>query len=77
MLSLKCAGMGVARKSKNAHVRCGSVRNEKLLCAECADVPKVTAQKYSDLYIYQTLHCIVHFTRSRPAFKKHPQSLLE
>ena len=47
MLPLKCAGVGVAKNSKNAHVRCGSVRDEKLLCAECAGVPKLTVHKYS------------------------------
>ena len=44
---VKCAGVGVAKLSKNAHVRCGSVRSEKLLCAECAGVPKLAAHKYS------------------------------
>ena len=44
---MKCAGVGVAKLSKNAHVRCGNVRSEKLLCAECAGVPKLPAHKYS------------------------------
>ena len=44
---VKCAGVGVAKFSKNAHVRCGSVRSEKLLCAECVGVPKLAAHKYS------------------------------
>ena len=29
-------------------MRCGSVRSEELLCAECAGVPKLAAHKYSD-----------------------------
>ena len=48
MLPLKCAGVGVAKNSKNAHVWYESVREEKLLCAECAGVPKLAAHKYSD-----------------------------
>ena len=52
MLSLKCAGVGVAKNSKNTHVRGGSVRAEKLLCAEYAGMPKLTAHKYSgNIYI--------------------------
>ena len=47
MVSVKCAGVGVAKIPKNTHVRCGSVRSEKLLCAECAGVPKLAAHKYS------------------------------
>ena len=47
MLPLKCAIAGAAKKSKNAHVWCGGVQDEKLLCAECAGVPKLTAHKYS------------------------------
>ena len=47
MVSVKCAGVGVAKIPKNTHVRCGSVRSEKLLCAECAGVPKFAAHKYS------------------------------
>ena len=43
---MKCAGVGVAKLSKNSHVWCGSVRSEKLLCAECAGVPKLAALKY-------------------------------
>ena len=50
MLPLKCAGVGVVKKSRNTHVRCGSVRDEKLLCAECAGVPKLAAHKYSDIH---------------------------
>ena len=38
---VKCAGVGVSKFSKNAHVRCGSVQSKKLLCAECAGVPKL------------------------------------
>ena len=45
---VKCAGVGVAKLSKNKQVRCGSVRSEKLLCTECAGVPKLGAHKYSD-----------------------------
>ena len=41
MVSVKCAGVGVAKIPKNTHVRCGSVRSEKLLCAECAVVPNL------------------------------------
>ena len=44
---MKCAGVGVENFSKNTHVRCGSVRSEKLLCAECAGVPELAAHKYS------------------------------
>ena len=47
MLPLKCAGVGVVKKSRNTHLRCGSVQDEKLLCAECAGVPKLAAHKYS------------------------------
>ena len=47
MLPWKCAGVGAAENSKNTDVRCGSVRVKKLLCAECAGVPKLTAHKYS------------------------------
>ena len=39
---MKCAGMGAAKNSKNAHVQ-----DEKLLCAECVCVPKFAAHKYS------------------------------
>ena len=50
---MKCAGVGVAKFSKNTHVRCGSVRSEKLLCAECAGVPKLAAHKYSvNIYVW-------------------------
>ena len=42
MLSSKCVGVGAAKNSKNPHVLCGTVRDEKLLCAECADVQKLT-----------------------------------
>ena len=48
MLSLKCAGVGVAKNSKNTHVQCGSVQDEKLFCAECVGVPKLAPHKYSD-----------------------------
>ena len=48
MVSVKCAGVSVAKIPKNTHVRCGSVRIEKLLCAECAGVPKFAAHKYSE-----------------------------
>ena len=48
MLRLKCGGVGVVKKSRNTHVRCGSVQDEKLLSAECADVPNLaTHKKYS------------------------------
>ena len=47
MLPLKCAGVGVVKKSRNIHVRCGSLQDEKLLYAECAGVPKFAAHKYS------------------------------
>ena len=46
-IPVKCAGVGVAKFSKNPHVRCGSVQSEKLLCAKCAGVPKLAAHKYS------------------------------
>ena len=52
MVSVKCAGVGVAKIPKNTHVRCGSVRSEKLLCAECAGVPKLAAHKYSYVLAY-------------------------
>ena len=45
---MKFAGVGVETFSKNTHVRCGSVRSEKLLCAECVGVPELAAHKYSD-----------------------------
>ena len=44
---MKCAGVGVEHFSKNTHVQCGSVRSEKILCAECAGVPELAAHKYS------------------------------
>ena len=44
---VKCVGVGAAKLSRNAHVRCVSVQSEKLLCAECAGVPKLVAHKYS------------------------------
>ena len=47
MVSVKCAGVGAAKFSKNRHVWCGSVWSEKLLCAEWAGVPKLAAHKYS------------------------------
>ena len=31
-------------------MRCGSVRDEKLLCAECAGVPELAVHKYSGQY---------------------------
>ena len=37
------------KKSRNTHVLCESVQDEKLLCAECAGVPKLAAHKYSDI----------------------------
>ena len=49
---MKCASVGVVKKSRNTHLRCGSVRNEKLLCAECADVPKLAARKYSGKLVF-------------------------
>ena len=55
---MKCAGVGVAKLSKNAHVRCGSVRSEKLLCAECAGVPKLAAHKYSEGSIISKDHFV-------------------
>ena len=48
MLPLKCVGVGAAKNLKEVHVQCLSVRGEKLLCAECAGVPKLTAHKYPD-----------------------------
>ena len=50
MVPVKCAGVGVAKFSKNTHLRCWIVGSEKLLCAECAGVPKVAAHKYSGKY---------------------------
>ena len=41
MVPLNCAGAGVVTSTINAH------EDEKLLCAECAGVPKLTAHKYS------------------------------
>ena len=49
MIEVKCADVGGAKFSKNVHVRCGSVPSEKLMCAECAGVPKLTPHKYSGL----------------------------
>ena len=46
-VSVKCVGVGAEKISINTHVQCGSVRSEKLLCAECAGVPKLAAHKYS------------------------------
>ena len=48
MLMLKFPGASAARNSKSAHVRCGSVPIEKLLCEEFAGVPELTAHKYSE-----------------------------
>ena len=48
---VKCVGVSVEIFSKNAHVWCRSVKSEKLLCTECAGVPKLAEHKYS-----------VHFT---------------
>ena len=47
MLMSKCAGMGAIKNFKNAHLRWVCVQDEKLLCTECAGVPKMTAHKYS------------------------------
>ena len=33
MLPSKCAGVGEAKNSQNSYMRCGRVRDEKLLCA--------------------------------------------
>ena len=44
VVRVKCAGAGVAKFSKNAHVWCGSVGSKKLLCAESEGVPKLAAQ---------------------------------
>ena len=44
------AGVGVAKFSKNTHMQCGSVQSEKLLCAECVGVPKLSVHKYSGGY---------------------------
>ena len=44
----ECAGVGAAKFSKITNVWCGSVQSEKLLCAECAGVPKLAAHKYSE-----------------------------
>ena len=39
-----------------------SVRDEKLLCAECAGVPKLTAHKYSENDVgSQLILCILSF----------------
>ena len=62
---VKCVGVGVENFSKNTHVRCGSVQSEKLLCAECADLPELAAHKYSDFqglelkWDYPTIYCMV------------------
>ena len=66
MVGVKCAGVGVAKFSKNACVWCWSVRSEKLLCKECAGVPKLTAHKYSGYLLLRIsgnislLNCLVH-----------------
>ena len=44
---LECAGLDAAKNSIKTHVQCGSVLDEKLLCAECAGAPKLAAHKYS------------------------------
>ena len=56
---VKCAGVSVVKFSKNTHVQCGSVRSEKLLCAECAGVPKVATHKYSGNFINYIDHVSV------------------
>ena len=50
---MKYVGVGAAKFSKNTHVRCGSVQSKKLLCAECAGVPKLAAHKYSGNYLFK------------------------
>ena len=64
MVSVKCAGVGVAKIPKNTHVRCGSVQSQKLLCAECAGVPKFAAHKYSERF---RPHCDWIKKTKRPA----------
>ena len=64
---VNCAGVGAAKFSKNAHVWCGSVRSEKLLCTECASVPKLAAHQYSDAQYHKLLnksHICACFARS-------------
>ena len=51
MLPSKCACVGAAKNSKNTYVWYGSVWDEKQLCAECVDMPKLSEDKYSDLWI--------------------------
>ena len=64
---VKCAGVGVGVEnfSKNIHVRCGSVRREKLLCAECAGVPEFAAHKYSASYLHQSFCSLCQFVLLR------------
>ena len=47
---VKCVGVGAAKFSKHAHVRCGNVWSKKLLFAERAGVPKLAAHKYSAVF---------------------------
>ena len=56
---MKCAGVGAAKFSKNAHVRCGSVWSEKLLYAECEGVPKLALHKYSESIAISAIVCDV------------------
>ena len=56
---MKCAGVGVENFSKNTHVWCGSVRSEKILCAECAGVPELAAHKYSGKNLFSLLVILV------------------
>ena len=44
---MKCVGVGAAKFPKNTHVRWGVCGAKKLLCTECAGVPKLAAHKYS------------------------------
>ena len=44
---VKCVGVAKFSKNTHTHVQCGSELSEKLLCAECAGVPKLAALKYS------------------------------
>ena len=50
MVSVK--GVGAAKFSKNAQVRCKSEQSKKLLCPECAGVPKLAAHKCSEFFIF-------------------------
>ena len=64
---MKC--VGVAKFSKTAHVRCGSVWSKKLLCAECVGVPKFAAHKYSASHKLRTW-CTSNFPLRLPFCNK-------